>query len=281
MARKVDPHQATLVAALLQQREERKRLEAELATRVWLKSEFDALVQELADAGRSDDLQALVETVQIAGKEGRLKDDVSATRENVAAKLPPGAWRITAAEVPLLMQYVKTLDKPGAHKYGDAAMKLLDRIVQAGGYIEEHDLGHAYKDALPRWVDTNGVRARWQDGQPATDADQYMARAQAQRWTAMEHSWKTALDAITAGRDLPPMPAAGGWQPFADVASYNGACLPYGQANRELLAAKATADRAEAKRVMKAATDAAMRETAHGGLPEGVRAALADIRERE
>jgi hypothetical protein len=279
--RKETPAASVQVARALAAMQAERDEAAALAGKHWKKSEYDVLLQRLVDANDLDAIQALRTVVEAAMQSGRWTDDCAPTRANVAARLPPGAWRITAAEVPLLMKYVATLDKPGSSKYGDAAMKLLDRIVATGGYIEEHDLGHAYKDALPRWVDPSRARACWQDGQPATKDDQYMATAQAQRWTAMEHSWRTALDAIADGRDLPPMPAAGGWQPFEDVSSYNKGCLPYGQANRACLAEKATADRAEARRVMKAATDAAMRETAAGGLPEGVRSALADLRERD
>lgn len=228
--------------------EEQKRQVEEMRTRTFKRSELDGWIAQAMEAGDHEQIRRLALLQGEAHQQGRLIDDVTPTRANVRAKVGPTAWVLDAGEIPLIVALAKDLDSrygkaiKGGMSYQDAAMKLFDRVHQAGGLAEaegSHEqrrqpVGHAYQFARPPWLgqDFDGW-ARWQPGVPTDPRDVRINNEQVARWTALQNGWHAALDAVRQGKDLPPDRAAYHWSAIQDASEWTA---DHARSNRAAIA---------------------------------------------
>lgn len=270
------------IKRLQEQVEERRRVDEELRTRKWKASEIRDLMEEaraagadsvyLATAGELDQIE------QMAKREGRWVDDLSPTFANLRAYLGAGAWIVPRGNVGLLMEWARAMDSaargtasqsvPAPRTFAEATLAWAGWCGPRGAVSNEQTLGVLYAAALPSWFHSTAMTALHLEGGWVTRvvargsdeeaANPDLVRAQADRWEALEDTWRLLAELVRAGAktldDLPPMLDGMRWEPFPTGAAPDPGLLAFTTRTREVrrfLAnrAKAELDAAKARAI--------------------------------
>ena len=221
-------HAAGLVAEALLRKADRERIERELARKQWTRSEAEALQAELAAAGDVAALQAYDTVIRQAAAEGRLRDDLAFTAENVAARQGGGMY-LTSAELMIVREFAAHLDRGPTgdgrlRMHRDAAAKLLQTLADRGAIVADgpgaSTGGRLYEIAAPTWLKPGFMAGSWVRGTPTDPRELRMAEAQRARWAALEAHWNQALSSIIKGGELPPMREGASWRAHDTVEDF-------------------------------------------------------------
>lgn len=229
--------------ALENEAKEEARLAAEYAARVWKASEIKALADKIRSAGgdpaeRLGMGRSLAEIEQQAKAEGRWVDDLAPTFANLRAMLGEGAWIVPRGNIGLLMEWSRAMDAaarntasqsvPAQKTFAEASLAWAGWCGPRGAVSNEVTLGVLYAAALPGWFHASAMTAVHLEGGWVTRVvprgsdeearNQDMVRAQAERWQAVEDTWRLLAELVRAGAksldDLPPMLDGMRWEPF-------------------------------------------------------------------
>jgi hypothetical protein len=169
-------------------------------------------------------LMAMSDAVQLAKAEGRYKDDVSATAENIVARLGKGKWYLTGAEVSCLFGLAQQWDQDDAaartaagtektaatiESWNNIAIRVVGAMNAMGAVAAaDMSLGWVAAEVIPRWVPYSTQATNIHEPSAAVSA------SQANRWKAWETAHRELLLATRQGNPWPPFNPGCKWLPW-------------------------------------------------------------------